>query len=257
MKNLIDLTGKKIIVTGASSGIGQSIAVLCSQIGAEVILVARREDRLKETLAMMEQGNHTYFVADLSQTEKIAGLVGEMVERVGKIDGFVHAAGVTATTAVVQADILKYEQLMRVNYYAFVEMFRALSKRKCSNDGMSVVGISSSAVVDGKACMLYAATKAAMETFAAVAQRETVPKRRIRINTIRPHFVKTEMTDDYFENYTEEQLLDLYPLGVLQKDDIAICACFFLSDASSKIANQNLLIDSGTILCTTKGMKHL
>lgn len=248
MKNLIDLTGKKIVVTGASSGIGQSIAVMCSELGAQVVLVARREERLKETLSMMEAGDHSYFVADLSETEKIAGLVAKIVEQVGKIDGFVHAAGVSAATAVIQADVLKYERLMRVNYYAFAELFRVLSKRKYSNDGMSVVGISSSAVVDGKGTMLYAATKAAMEKFAEVAQREVVEKRKIRVNMIRPHDVRTAMTEHVFERYTEEQLANLYPLGEIQKEDIASSVCFFLSDASSKITNQNILIDSGCTL---------
>lgn len=218
---------------------------MCSELGAQVVLVARREDRLKETLAMMEAGNHSYFVADLSETEKIAGLVSEIVERVGKIDGFVHAAGISTATAVIQADVLKHERLMRVNYYAFAEMFRAFSKRKNSNDGMSVVGISSSAVTRGRAEMLYAATKAAMETFAHVAQWEVVEKRRLRVNMVRPNMVPTEMTEKLFVDKTEDELAQKYPLGVIQKEDVAACVCFLLSNAASKITDQSILIDAG------------
>lgn len=246
MKNLVNLTGKKIVVTGASSGIGQSIAIMCSELGAQVILIARREDRLKETLTMMEAGEHSYFVADLSETEKIAELVPKIVERVGKIDGLVHAAGVTYELSLAVSDVLKYEPMMRLNYYAFAELLRLFFKRKYSNDGMSVVGISSSAVLKSYVGSLYSATKAAMETFANSAQIELVPKRKIRVNMIRPNMVKTDMTERFFSDNSSEYLQDAFPLGVIQSEDIAGCVCFLLSDAASKITNQKILIDSGS-----------
>lgn len=246
MKSIIDLSGKKIIVTGASSGIGRAAAILCSQLGAEVALVARNADRLNETLSMMENGAHRCFAVDLSEPENAEKAVEQIVNTMGKIDGLVHAAGISARSTLRILELSKVKPAMSVNFFAFAQLVACLSLRKNSNDGFSIVGVSSMAVVNGKGNSFYAATKAAMESFSHVSQQELV-RRRGRINMVRPTMTRTEMTEFYFSEHTDAELDKIYPLGICQTQDVANCIAFLLSDASSKIIDQTIQIDSGNL----------
>ena len=101
MYNPFSLSGKMIIITGASSGIGRQCAIDCSKMGARVALIARNEERLKETRGKMERPEeHFYYSLDLAQSDKIMELVENIVISHGRIDGFIHAAGIEKTLPV-------------------------------------------------------------------------------------------------------------------------------------------------------------
>lgn len=85
MYNPFTLLGKKVLVTGASSGIGRSIAVICSKMGANLVLVGRKEEKLQETISLMEGKGHSYFIADLTNRSEIA----ELVNSFPQLDGIV------------------------------------------------------------------------------------------------------------------------------------------------------------------------
>ena len=101
MINPMDLTGKHILITGASSGIGQATAIQASKLGAKVTLVARREDALRETIQQMDNPElHAYYPFDMSNIEGIEGVVDKLVKEQGPLDGFLHSVGIGALRAL-------------------------------------------------------------------------------------------------------------------------------------------------------------
>ena len=107
--NPFSLEGRTIIITGASSGIGKQCAIDCSKMGAKIILIARNEERLKETLSLMNnRDNHAYYLADFTQLTNIADLIKEIVSANGKISGFIHAAGIELTKPLKLISCLLY-----------------------------------------------------------------------------------------------------------------------------------------------------
>lgn len=131
MKNLVDLSNKKVLVTGASSGMGAETAVLCSQLGAKVILVARREDRLLEVMSKLEGEGHKYYPFDLSQVDEIELFVKSLIGECGPLDGFVHSAGISSTRPLKLIKPAHLRQVMEINFNSFVEITRCITK-KCA-----------------------------------------------------------------------------------------------------------------------------
>ena len=116
MYNPFSLEDKTILVTGASSGIGQQCAIDCSRMGGKVILIARNETRLQETLSLLDHPErHCYYIIDLFQTDQIKTLVDRIVEKHSKIDGFVYAAGVEKTLPIKLLTPDDYMNVFRVN----------------------------------------------------------------------------------------------------------------------------------------------
>lgn len=249
MKQLIDLSQKKILVTGASRGIGKAVAVLLSQLGAQVVLVARTKEKLEETIANMESPDrHFYLIADLFETEHIRNFMKECVEKDGvKLSGLVHCAGISTTIPLSQISYEKLDREMRINYYAFIEMVKYLSKRSYHTENCSIVGISSISSHRGAKCQtMYSATKAAMDASVITLAKELADK-GMRINTIRPGTTKTEMLEEWarqkgvdLETFAEHQ-----PLGMGVPEDIADLAAFLLSPAARMITGQSISVDGG------------
>ena len=159
---LIDLTDKKILVAGASSGIGAETSRLLGKLGATVILVARREAQLQETLSSMEGKGHAYYCQDLSLLNDIEPFVKHVIEEAGPLDGYVHCAGVSVyrPISLFTPDVVR--NVMDINFGSFIEMVRSLTKRKRFNSGMSIVGVSSVASQQGNQTKtVYSASKAA------------------------------------------------------------------------------------------------
>lgn len=133
MFNPFSLEGKTILITGASSGIGRQCAIDCSKMGAKVVLVARNQKRLDETLSLMEGEGHRAYSYDLSNLDGIQDFVSTAVADNGKFDGFVHAAGVEMTKPVKLITPEDYEEIFRVNALSGFEFARQLAGIKCFN----------------------------------------------------------------------------------------------------------------------------
>lgn len=137
MFNPFSLEGKTILVTGASSGIGRQCAIDCSKMGAKVILVARNEERLAETLSQMEGEGHKSYSHDLSELGGIKDLVTTVVADSGKLDGFIHAVGIEMTKPVKFLTPEDYEKVYKVNTLSGFEFVRHISSVKNINKGGS------------------------------------------------------------------------------------------------------------------------
>lgn len=244
MYNPFTLAGKTILVTGASSGIGRSIAVECSKMGADVIITARNEARLQETMAAMVGDNNEYVVADLTNDEDIARLVSE----IRPLDGVVHNAGVGNR---VLAKTIKSEDIDYVfapNTYAPILLQRALMKSKMIKKEASIVFVASRApFAPSIGNAIYSASKGAILGYANVLALEVAPQ-KIRVNSICPAMVWTELVAKDAEmtggDYSEAE--KKYPLKRYGKpEDIAYLAVYLLSDASSWMTGSAIDITGG------------
>ena len=137
--NPFSLTGKTILVTGASSGIGRGIAVTCSKMGATIVLGGRNETRLNETLSEMEGDGHVLAVADLTKREELES----MVDTLPKVDGIVHCAGIGQRILCKQLQETDVNNVMDMNFKAPVLLQTEILKKKKINKGASIVFIAS------------------------------------------------------------------------------------------------------------------
>lgn len=247
MKNIIDLSGRKILVTGASSGIGRETAVLLGNMGASVVLTGRDESALTETLGNMPRGGdkHHFITCDLSQPDGIEGLVEEAVGFDGKkLDGLAHCAGISVRMPIKSLSCDLLELLMRTNFYSFVELARQYSFRK-NNNGESIVAVSSmAAVAADRGQIAYAASKAAINA-SVVAMSKELAKKKIRVNSVMPGMVNTRMLQQGQEVFGELRINQL--MGSGEPIDIANMIAFLLSDAARFITGANMEMDGGRI----------
>ncbi len=244
MYNPFTLKNKIILVTGASSGIGRSIAVECSKMGAQVIITARNEHRLQETLSMMEGEGHTVIVADVSNEEQIIALV----EQTPQLDGVVHCAGVSRRVLAQSARKSDIDEVFNPNTYGPILLQRHLLKKKRLKKGSSVVFIASQAPSSpsvGNA--LYSASKGAILAYAKVLALELAP-RDIRVNSVCPAMVWTELVvkDAEFTGANYEEAQKQYPLRRYgQPEDVAYLTIYLLSDAASWMTGSAIDITGG------------
>lgn len=242
-ENIFSLEGKSILITGASSGIGKSIAILCSKMGANVYITARNEQRLQDTIAEMPGEAKHYIVADLTNQSSIETLSNELP----KLDGVVNCAGVGSTVVARNVNQEEIDRIFRPNFDAPVLLQTALLSKKKINKGASVVFIASMAATSptiGNG--LYSASKGALISYAKCLGLELAP-RKIRVNCISPamvwtNFVKIDGLDEEMLKEDEKR----YPLGRYGKpEDVAGLAAYLLSDQSAWMTNNNIEITGG------------
>ena len=142
MWNPYDFTNKKFVVTGASSGIGRATAIKLAQQGAEVHMVSRNVEKMRETIESMPGQGHRYYQKDLSETGNYKQLLDEIIEDGHKIDGLVYCAGMAKILPISMLSKNTMDESMSTNLYSFVEMVSLLSKKKY-HDKASIVGVSS------------------------------------------------------------------------------------------------------------------
>lgn len=245
MINPMDLTGKHIMVTGASAGIGREICVLASQLGAKISLVGRNKERLDETLSTMEGTGHKAFAFDLTQIDGIEGLLKSIVDEGGKLDGLVNSAGVAIKRPLKMTKPEFVREAFDINFFPFIELVRVAANKRMSNDGASIIGISSvAAAKGGKAQSAYAASKAAIEGALRPMAKE-LADRRIRVNAIEFGMINTDMYRSFLATGgTDEDLRGQY-FGVGETRDAANATCFLLSDAARFITGSIMVVDGG------------
>ena len=252
--HLIDHTGRTILVTVASSGIGKQIAITLSGLGAKLVLVARREEKLQETLQMLEGLGHTYYCADLSAVSAIESLIKQIVTECGPLDGLVYAAGISAERPVAQFNPERVQAVFDINFFGFLETVRQVCRNGRFNKGMRIVGISSTASIKGnKAQTVYAASKGAMNAAVRCIDKE-VADIGICINTVAPAMTATEMYERFIEKHGEEsrnvqELFQRQYLGVAKTEDVANAVAFLISPAARFITGITLPVDGGLTTC--------
>jgi NAD(P)-dependent dehydrogenase (short-subunit alcohol dehydrogenase family) len=244
--NPFSLTGKTILVTGASSGIGKAIAIECSKLGASIIITGRNKERLEGTFSELEGNNHSQISADLTIKEELQ----ELVEQLPALDGLVNNAGVSKRLLVKDITNEMLNSIMNSNFTASAILSRMLLKTKKINKGSSIVFISSRGAdrpTIGNA--IYSASKGAINSFAKVMALELAPQ-QIRVNCILPGMVWTPLIEHSplpIDLFKEDE--KRYPLGRYGKpEDVAYLTLYLLSDASEWMTGSAITIDGGVSL---------
>ena len=239
------------MVTGASSGIGKAIAVRASELGAIVVLTARDQQRLSESLNELSGEGHTIITADLTNEEQLQQLAGEIPE----LDGIVHAAGIVFPLPVKFIRHKHLKEVMAINFEAPVVLTSLLIKAGKLNQGISIVVLSSvSSQFPYFGGSLYVASKAALEAWSRNLALELAPQKG-RVNALSPGLVRTRILEQTIDASTPEEVAKYessYPLGFGNPEDVAAAAMFFLSDQSKWITGQNLILDGGLTLGSKK-----
>ena len=249
MYNPFSLENKTILVTGASSGIGRQCAIDCSKMGAKVVLVARNEERLNETLSLMEGDKHLLISHDLTDFESLPKLVKEIVEIIGPFDGALHCAGISNTEPLKLVTIDRLEEFFRTNVFSAIQLTRELCKVKNFNKyGGSIVFFSSVMGVLGESCKSsYSLTKGALISGMRSLAVEYA-KKKIRFNCVSPGVIETPINAN--QPYLKDpdlraQFEAKHLLGIGQCTDISNACIYLLSDASRWVTGHNLIVDGG------------
>jgi len=242
--NPFSLENKKILVTGASSGLG--IGIDASKMGANVILTARNEERLRKTFSQLEGTDNSLFVADLCNTNDI----DQLVEKLPVLDGIVLCAGIIKTLPVKSITDDAISEIFKTNIISSIELLKRCLKAKKIAHNSSIVFISSVSTFNVKiGNSLYSATKGAVNSFAKAMALETA-KQGIRVNCIQPGFIPSKILDK--SGIESEQILKFYgerhPLGFGTPDDIAFACIYLLSDAARWVTGSIFTIDGGYTL---------
>ena len=242
--NPFSLSGKQILVTGASSGIGRGIALACAKMGATVIVTGRNAERLNGTLSLMPAGDHNAISADLTKAEDI----DHLVDALPKLDGFVQCAGVGSRVACKDVTQDTIDHTMNANFEAPVLLQSAILRKKKINKAASIVYVASIAAWSpSMGNGIYSASKGAIISYAQCLAQELAP-RLIRVNCICPAMVWTDLVLQ--EGVTREDLQEdekRYPLKRYgTPEDIANLAIYLLSDASAWMTGSNIEITGGS-----------
>lgn len=244
IKNRFELKDKVFLITGATSGIGYATVKLLFDMGCKVYAIGRNEIVLDE-LTKMGKGKIVSIKADLMETDNL-NMIADKID--GKINGFVHSAGVVKSIPLnfITQEYLDSER--KLNYDVFLFLVKTLVKKRKFQANSSIVPISSIAAHFGmNGLAVYCATKGAIVSTVRVLAKELAPQ-TIRINCVSPGMVKTEMIERVANDVSNEALLideKKYPLGYGVPIDVAYSVAFLLSDASSWMTGQDIILDGG------------
>ncbi len=241
------LDGKRILITGASSGIGRAAAIECAKAGASVILTGRNLQRLEDVLNDLPGDSHSLMAADLTVDVEIDNLVSAA----DGLDGIVLCAGKGMLAPIQFTTTAKAHDILDTNFLSPIELLRRLLKKKRINSGASVVGIASMGGTHfytiGNAA--YGASKAAFASYLKFAARELALK-SIRVNSVLPAMIDTPFIHGAaVGDEKHDEIAKTYPLGRYGRpEEVAYSIVYLLSDATAWITGTDLVIDGGRSL---------
>ena len=246
MYNPFSLTGRTILITGASSGIGKAAAIECSRLGAKVCITGRNEKRLSETWMQLEGEGHMRHVADLTDMSQLE----KLVDTLPPIDGVVHSAGIipdhyTPASFIEEEDIMS---IMRSNLIQITNLNSLLLQNRILKKGGSIVHISSFGVrypIIGYS--LYSMSKGALLLYSKTLATELIAK-SIRVNAILPAMIDTDIIKNSFDSLHIDNDREKYPLGYGQPEDVAWMCIYLLSDAARWITGTEFDLNGGCTL---------
>jgi len=245
MIDAFSLHNKKILVTGASSGIGKIIAEKLSEKGATLTITGRNELRLRTTLENLNGESHQSLIADLTNSTELQSLA----EKTDRLDGVVFCAGIVQYMPVKHLNLSSFDEIFDVNFKSQIALYQQLHSKKKISQHASLVFISSiSAVSAVPATLAYATSKAAINSAVRVLASE-LSKLGVRVNSISPGLIETPLLENTFLNKEVfEKNAVKYPLGPGKCEDVANAVIFLLSDASRWITGTDLIVDGGYML---------
>ncbi|MCR8896274.1 SDR family oxidoreductase [Gordonia sp. GONU] len=248
--DLFDTTGKVVIVTGASSGLGVSFARGFAEAGADVVLAARRAEKLADTAAAVEALGRKALVvpADVSDPEQCQRVVDAAMETFGKVDVLINNAGVGTAYPATRETPQQFRDVIDINLNGSYWMAQACGRVMLP--GSAIVNISSilGITTAGLPQAAYAASKAGVIGLTRDLAQQWGTRKGIRVNAIAPGFFESEMTDTYKPGYLDSQM----PRVVLGRtghgEELAATAIWLSSAAAGYVTGQTLAVDGGVTI---------
>lgn len=239
------------MITGASSGIGRACAILCSKLGAKIIACGRNTERLAETISQLSGTGHISMAFDLNDErsieDNIRGLKGS-----NPMSGFIHSAGIERTNPLRMVYMDDFVEMFKINVAAATAIAKQITKPAMyDKDGLSIVFISSISGLQGERGKIeYSTTKVALSGLTKSLAMELSAK-NVRVNSISPAMVKTQMLGRMFENLPPESVADIerkHLLGIPDAESVANMAVYLISDLAKHITGTNIVVDGGYAL---------
>ncbi|UGT62203.1 SDR family NAD(P)-dependent oxidoreductase [Nocardia asteroides] len=245
--DLFSLRGKVAVVTGASSGLGVAFARALAEAGADVVLAARRVDRLKETALLVEQAGQRALPVqlDVANPAEAKTVVEAAVREFGRVDILVNNAGIGTAVPALRETPEQFTQVIDVNLNGCYWMAQACAA--VMEPGSSIVNISSvlGITTAGLPQAAYAASKAGLIGLTRDLAQQWSGRRGIRVNAIAPGFFTSEMTDQYSDGYLESQLGRVLVNRLGDPAELAAAVVFLAGAAGGYVTGQTLAVDGG------------
>jgi len=241
----LPFAGKKIVVAGASSGLGRAAALALGAAGANLVLLGRNEERLREVAE--GAGGHRWMSVDLMNDAAADDAIRSIAVD-GAIHGVFHSAGTSLVAPMRMTKTDQIQNLFGAAVFGALGVARAISRRGVMHDGGSAVFMSSVSALRGRRGMVaYSSSKAATSGMVRALAVE-LADRGIRVNAITAGAIETEMHHEFANTVSDEMVRNyrsLHPLGFGRADDVANAVMFLLSDASRWITGIDLPVDGG------------
>jgi NAD(P)-dependent dehydrogenase (short-subunit alcohol dehydrogenase family) len=242
--------GRVAVVTGASSGLGVSFAVALADAGADVVLAARRTERLDETAEQVRAlGRRAVVVQmDVSRPEDCNRVVDTALDELGAVNILVNNAGLGTAHPAVRETPQQFTEVIDVNLNGCYWMAQACGR--VMPPGSSIINVSSvlATTTAGLPQAAYTASKSGLLGLTRDLAQQWSGRRQIRVNALQPGYFQTEMTAQYAEAYVEK-VLERVPIGRYgQAEELAAAMLFLASDASSFVTGVSLPVDGGFLL---------
>ena len=244
---MIDLKGKKVLLTGASGGLGKAIAIELAKNGADICLTGRNQVELKD-LQKTIGGKTEVVLSDLSNPTGINDLANTAQEKMGQIDILINNAGITRDNLFMRMSDDDWNDVMNINLNSIFKLTKLLIKGMIKRRFGRIINITSVIGVAGGAGQSnYSASKAGIIALSKSLAQE-VGSRSVTVNSIAPGFIETNMTAGLNDD-RKEQILESISMGRLGKpEDISGAVCFLASDKASYITGQTLHINGGMLM---------
>ncbi|MBX7467231.1 SDR family oxidoreductase [Streptomyces sp. MAG02] len=242
------LDGRVAVITGASSGLGVAFATAVAEAGADVVLGARRTERLAAVRTAVEKlGRRAIAVhTDVAEPEDCRALVDAAVRAFGRVDILVNNAGISSELPATEETPEQFREVIDINLNGAYWMAQAAGAVMLP--GSAIVNISSilALVTGGLPQAAYSASKAGLLGLTRDLAQQWTPSKGIRVNALAPGLFTSEMTDGYGEGYLEAMMPRVLSGRIGQPEELAAALLFLVSDASSYITGTTLTVDGGT-----------
>ncbi|MGV0837339.1 SDR family NAD(P)-dependent oxidoreductase [Mycolicibacterium thermoresistibile] len=241
------LDDKVVIITGASAGLGVAFAQACAEAGADVVLAARRADRLQQTADQVRAtGRRALTVAtDVVDPQQCQALVDAAMNEFGRVDVLVNNAGVGTAVPATRETPEEFRNVIDINlngsYWAAQACGRVMQPGSSIVNISSVLGITTASLPQAA----YSASKAAVIGLTRDLAQQWTPRKGIRVNAIAPGFFESEMTEQYKPGYIESQMPRVLIGRTGDPMELAATLVWLVSDAGGYVTGQTIVVDGG------------
>ncbi len=260
MNNAFSVKGKNVLITGGNRGVGKGISQAMAQSGANVIIMARGEDKARKTIAEISEygGKHKFYYGDITDLSGAKKVVDSVMEDYGKIDVLVNNAGIARHFKVLEMDedLKDWYDVINVNLNGTFNMCYLVGKKMKETGGGSIINISSNGaeiVNKPQRSCSYNSSKAAMNMLTKCLAHEWA-EYNIRVNAIAPGYTDTDLTAGGKEEGTnshEEYWMSVMPTNRFNKPiEVGALAVFLASEAAEQLVGSIHTIDGGYMLAT-------